>query len=219
MATAHKLRLFLQKGIRGGHRYIAWFELRGNDLYWGPPSSVPDVEGVSFNGRSVRIKIPEDLDQVPRAHWKASRHASGLTHVNTDGSGRLRAADAYVGAIDSISQPTLIAALIDKPPSEHPPYCRSLTRGRSSALVLRIPERRWNARQYFEFYLTPGGTFPAPKPMLAMNETTGVPFVHSLDVDLDIALAVRHASLDDAFSAWRPNVGVWLHVTPPGVQT
>lgn len=207
------MRLFLQRDTKEDYRYIAWFELRDRDFYWGPPWPVPDIEGISFAGTSLSIMVPSDLDKLPRARWKASRHASGVMHVNTDGSGALHSGDAYVGPIEDIRAPTIFAALIDKHPSNYPPCRGSLTRGGSSALVIRIPESQWNARQYLEFYLSPAGSFPTPTPMLRFDRPLrDTPACQSLDPDLDVVLAVRHATLGKAFSDWRPGVGIWCHI-------
>jgi hypothetical protein len=218
MARGRKLRMFYQRGNRPDYRYIAWFELRGKDFYWGPGVQAPDIEAVSFAGMSVSVDVPEDLDALPRANWKASLHKSGVMHVNTDGSGRLQQRDVYLGSVDDLDHPSVFAALLDKQPGAHEAYTKSLTRGGCAALVLRLSESQWRCRQYFEFFLTPSGTYPAPPAVISGISTESLnapPLTHSFGPEPDLSLAVRHGTMGPDFSQWRPNVGIWLNLHNP----
>ena len=216
LPASRKVRLFLQLGTNPDYRYIAWFELRRLDFYWGPSMAGPDIESIPFDGISATISIPENLGELPLAIWKASRHESGVLHVNATGQNKTEMRDVYVGPVTEITQPTLFAALLDKQPQYHPRYERSLTRDRAAAIVIRVPEESRTLRHYFEFFLTPAGTFPAPPTALSLRRqaTPQPPVVQSLDIELDVILAIRHFVFGPEFSNWRPDIGIWMNFHP-----
>jgi hypothetical protein len=210
-----KVRLFLQLGTYPEYRCIAWFELRRRDFYWGPSMAGPDIESIPFDGTSVTISAPDNLVEFPLATWKASRHESGVLHVNATGQNKTGMRDVYVGPVTEITQPTLFAALLDKQPQYYPPYKRSLTRDRAAAIVIRVPEESRKLRHYFEIFLTPAGTFTAPPTVISLRQATlQPPIVQSLDTELDVILAIRHFIFGLESSKWHPEIGIWMNFHP-----
>ncbi|MFZ2175704.1 MAG: hypothetical protein WAW17_17035 [Rhodococcus sp. (in: high G+C Gram-positive bacteria)] len=159
---------------------------KGLSTYPLPPT--PTAGGTS----SVELTVPQNWQEAEKVHAKRSYHASGVMHVQANGSGAAAASDVRLVRPEEISGPTFLEMMITKPPAKFEPYTRSLTRHQSSAIVLSVPEEDWNARQYLELFLAPSGEIQWPRPLLKVAEGfSDTPVYHSLDIEMDRLLAVR----------------------------
>lgn len=147
---------------------------------------------------------------MPRARWKASRHASGVMHINTSGRDKDNRNDVYVGPPTRTTRPTRFAIAIEKPADQIPPYRRSLTRHGGRAAVVRLSDELWTRRTYWEFFLSPAGTWPAPPPAMK-GLGFDQPLVMSLGPGSDLALVIRHGLLA-ATNGPHPDFGLWLNL-------
>lgn len=198
----------------GDYRQVFWVELdnEAGDFYWGPPGDVPAVQAQPFTGTTATITVPDDLDSLAREHRKNSHHASGVMHTTGD---LTTERDRWWGTLDGLSHPRRFCVIISKHPTDLPPYKRSLTRGRSAAIVLRIPAEKRDSRQYLELFLSPAGEFAPPPPALRFGQPiVDQPIVQSLSQERDLLLIVRHLTLGGPFSTWRPDVQLWLTMNP-----
>lgn len=217
MAKGRKVRLFLRNKATGETRYIAWFELRGYDFYYGLAEPSFDIPGFDVANGEVAVVLPEAIKDLPKSHWRASWHESGKLHVNTDGGGAQRRPDVEVLSTRDLTEPTHFALLIDKVPSERSDSTTSFTKEGGSALVLQVDESEWTRRHYFEFFLSPAGTFSPPPLLFETASEEGTRLMQSLGEDVDIVLIVRHFVVGDALADWRPEVAIWVHVDPGSV--
>jgi hypothetical protein len=227
MRSGRKIKVFCEHDGHNERCCIAWFELRGEDLYWGPGSSGPRHGPHEFPGGStIEYDVPADLSSLPADTWKVSHHASGLMHTNSDLDGPV-STDAYIGSVLQARQLQLIASCITKPLSEMEEYRRSPTRNGARPIRYAIPDRYWNHRHYFEFYHLPEGpvTWPAPWLTIGGVELHGdssapahMTFANddgTGKADVDLILAVKHQVLSGDFSSWRPDAGFWIQYIPP----
>jgi len=181
--------------------------MSGGDFYWGPAEPGRDTEPIEFSGKSLTMTVPEDFETLRKVPWKASHHDSGVMHVT--GGGSQSSSDRWWGGTTDIVEPRRFGVVVTKPPSHYKQYTRSLTRGGASGFALRIPERQRERRHYFEFFLTPAGTFARPEPLLrSTRPLADTPFTHSLSERL--ILLIRHVALGGELSRWRPEVEIWL---------
>src|SRR5712691_1293430 len=64
-AIAHRLGVFFQL-TEEDHRKLCWFEMSGDDFYWGPAEEGRDIAPIEFSGESLTIAVPEDLEALRR---------------------------------------------------------------------------------------------------------------------------------------------------------
>lgn len=168
-----------------------------------------NLDPIPFSGNSVTITVPDAIERVREGSLKASYHASGQFHV--------KFGNQYLGNPERwpekglLQKPFRIAALVTALPTTYEPYTRSLTRGGSSAVVVPADGDDAGLRHYFEFYLTPPGTFDAPLPMIKMDDVVADdPHCHSMNDDL--ILAIRHLRFAEStnFHTWQPDKSIWL---------
>lgn len=211
-----RLRLLFRTGAVD--RQFCWFERRGDDLYWGT-SRGETIEGavaeIHEDGMGMTLSVPEGAETVENEPIKASFHASGRFH--------LKRAEGLIDAPrrwrlkEGVRAPYRVAALLSKHPVLYAPYPseRSLIRGRSSAFVLRVDEEQAAARHYFEFFVSPEGSFPPPPPILSLTSTGGEPEPEPRFFSLSerLILVMRQFVIAPAsgLSAWHPELGVWIH--------
>jgi hypothetical protein len=202
-------------------RYLIWVELRGEDFFWGSPHSGPDVPSTRLvPGQATAISVPEDYADLPKASLKTTIHKSGVTHVTTDGSGAQAIADEYVGSVTSFTEPTMFAALFTAVPEATADYTRNPRRGGRDACVLDVQPDYWGCRWYFDFLLTPAGTFNRLPDPVMMPEGFQPPVLvtPSLSKELDLILVIRGTPIGDDLNNWQPDKNLLVLATPPVVK-
>jgi hypothetical protein len=198
-----------------GDRQFCWFEQRGDDLYFGSPST-ETIEGatVELLGQSAKLTVPEVIKKAEGEPTKASFHASGEFHIKRGESPE----DSPMKwpRKEEIKAPYRIAALVSKHPKLYPLYAsdKSLTRKQSSAFVFRVTGKEETTRHYFEFFVSPEGRFTAPPPLLSITSsdyTEPQPITFSLSEQL--ILVTRHLVFapEWSFSTWHPELALWIH--------
>jgi len=121
-------------------RPFCWFELRGDDLYWGS-SSGKRVEGAvaTLEDNVMTLTVPDEIEMSDAELVKTSFHASGQFHLKQG----MELTDSPLNWREKseIMAPYRIATLLSKHPVLYEPYPsgRSLTRRRTSAQVIQIP--------------------------------------------------------------------------------
>jgi hypothetical protein len=160
----HRVRVGFE--IDGTVRPVVWFEPRGNDLYWGSPTpgrSFGTAPLIVKDGK-ISITIPKSFDHIKPEQSKFSYHESGQVHVKRTGI-----IDGEVGRITrprDLQSPIRLGTLITKRADLYK-VGRDLRRGNAAALLLRLEDSAECRRHYFEFFLTPEGTFDLPSALLA----------------------------------------------------
>lgn len=197
-------------------RRYAWFEQRGEDLYFGPLGG-KTLEGATAKivEQGMEIYVPPESKVVPVGPLKASFHASGQFHVS---KGRERYEEPMRWSLKhEIQAPYRIAVLISKHPRFYEPYPgnRSLTRRQTSAFVLRLREGEEATRHYFEFFVTPAGTWPVPQPLLSMSPEAGErkeDRLMTFSLNEHLILVARHFTMahEDGLSQWHPELSIWV---------
>ncbi|WP_143051133.1 hypothetical protein [Amycolatopsis pretoriensis] len=218
MNKERKIRVLFRNTRTGELCLIAWFSVRNSDLYWGPGSPGHATDWIrSTDFSKFEITVPENLESLPLQNWKASHHKSGMMHINSIPEGHHITKDVHFGNVVSISAFKLISLHISRPPKAMQTYNKSPSRSGARTVTLDVSEEYWTRRHYFEFYVSPAGTFDFPGPILnlaagvqrpsfsmtfANDDGTGEP-------DLDLILSCRANVLDESFSAWHPEAGIW----------
>ena len=82
---------------------------------------------------------------------------------------------------------------------------RGLQRGGAAALLLRLEGGAERVRHYFEFFLSPEGTFDLP-PMLLAPHVTDHHIVFTQSMSSHVILAIRHLQCGQEFSDTAPDV-------------
>ena len=112
---------------------------------------------------------------------------------------------------EDLHSPFRVAALVSKAASSYHEYKRSLTRGGADAVVIRLADNEANRRHYFEFFISPPGTFQRPATLLkAKNKIRDAPICGSLSERF--VLVIRHLVLAESMTlhSWRPDVEIWF---------
>ncbi|QOR71359.1 hypothetical protein IM660_03405 [Ruania alkalisoli] len=213
-------RIFLRNATTQSMCYVIWIELRGTNFYWGIPHPTPDLPSTRIvPGQPTAITVPADFGRFPRASAKTSFHASGVTHVTSDGNGSQVLRDTYVGPITDFREPTLFAAMYTAVLGKRHPYPRNPGRGGVSAHILDIPESHWNRRWYVDFSLTPSGAYPPwPGVFLKDGVAPRVQTTPFLSEELDLILVVRATPIEGELNSWQPDKDLLVRVTPPEVR-
>lgn len=152
------------------YRRFWWFEMRGDDLYWGPSSKGFDTPPISFSGETATISIPETIKSFEKSSMKASYHKSGEFHIKKISTTGLEQTSDKMRwrAKDKIAEPFRFCTVITKPMSFYEEHTSSLTKDRAIAIAYRIPTQFLNCRHYFEFFISREGEYPWPEPLLKM---------------------------------------------------
>jgi hypothetical protein len=213
LSKSRRVRFLFQ--TQAGYRQFCWFEQRGDNLYFGSPSS-ETIEGATAEvlGQSTQLTVPEVIKMVEGEPTYASFHASGKFHIWR--GGKPEGSSMQWPRKEEIKAPYRIANLISKHPTLYPlyPSNRSPTRNRTSAYVIRVSEEAETTRHYFDFFVSPEGRFTAPPPLLSITSSDYIrpqPITFSLSDQL--ILRTRHLVFapDWSFSTWHPELALWLH--------
>ena len=156
----------------------------------------------------MTIEVPEELETLPTATWHASLHASGRRHVNANGSGALRIADAHIGDIRTLNLPFLLAALLIKPPAEWKEHAGRLDKGSGKFLKIDVASENWTSRVYLEFYISPNVAVDPSEPILRGLSREGLWVSAPLDDSGKTILSCRVSPVEGAIGNWRPDATI-----------
>ncbi len=187
-------------------RKFYWFEMKQNDFYWGSAykSARFQNSGMKKGDENVVFTIPDDFDSLPKLPGKYSYHESGQTHYkshSTDGSSNFEEHSIWK-VKDKISQPVRFYATIGRTLENYSEVIKNPTKGKSYALILRFPSSSANKRVYFEFFLSPIGTFPIPETLLKFKTGNLDTVTHTIGENL--VLIIRYAVMANA-NEWHPD--------------
>jgi hypothetical protein len=191
------------------YRKFWWFEMNGDDLYWGPSTQAHDSRPISFSGESVTITVPEQLEEAEKVQLKASYHKSGQFHVKKNYP---KDSKSEIDTIyewrkkGEINQPLRICAVISKRIDEYEIYGKSLTSKKTSALVFKVDDQNLYSRHYFEFFISLPGEFPIPMTVIKTKDAVmDTPACFSLNEKY--ILIVRHLGFppNSEFNRWHPS--------------
>ncbi len=208
-----KLRVLLRH--REIDRQFWWFEMNNNDFYWGPSTPGRLLGSFSPESQQLEITVPEDRETFEIVRSKASFHESGQFHIKaTSTKTSVVDVDVLRGGTDkaAIRAPTRFMTLISKAIKNYKPYERSLTRGKTSAVVIDMSKSEDVSRLYVEFFLSPAGTFTFPPPLLKFkNHILTSPMTHSMSADLILVMNVYTLSDASELSSWQPEVEIAIY--------
>lgn len=146
--------------------------MQGDDLYWGPSSKSYDAPSTPFKGTSATLTVPDDVELLERVNQKLSYHQSGQFHIKKiQGNQKHEYTSIRQWRTkDKIGQPFRICSIISRTIPFYSEYKKSLIKDNTSALVFRVGDEFVERRHYFEFFISPEGTFLVPAPMLLSKE-------------------------------------------------
>lgn len=194
-------------------RLLCWFEMKGDDLYWGSakPNAV-DLEPIPFKGGSISLTVPSVLKVVEGKQLKGSYHASGQTHIKV--GAQYSGNPQWLPTKHEIQKPLMFAALLTMPASTYRPYNRKLTRGQAFAKVLKVSKANAGKRILLEFFLAPAGTFEAPPSLVTLKDGVLPPAPQTQSLNSNLILAVRDYTTEGDLNLWQPSLEVWFSFQP-----
>lgn len=150
-----------------------WFEMRGNDLYWGSSykSARGDKTKTKINGTTAILKVPEDFENIEKVMGKYSYHESGIVHYKKDLAGTKTEAENRVkwAKKEEIKEPLRFFAIISKTLKHYDLKISTPTKGKANAIIFKNDENDQNKRMYLEFFITPPGSFQAIEPLIKID--------------------------------------------------
>lgn len=218
MILNRRVRLFFRTGEVD--REIAWFQMKADDLYFGPAARAGiDAPLIPIRGREIQIRIPDEIRRLENKGLTASYHASGQFHIKASGS--RQSPPVQWPKKDPLISPFRVGVLITKVASSYPEYTRSLIRGGADTVILRLKDFEADLRHYLEFFISPPGAFERPTPMLNLQgDVLDKPICRSLSEQF--ILVIRHFTFAAAMPlhTWHSDVEVWFFAdeVEPGVD-
>lgn len=190
----------------GATRPVFWFRPSGDDLYWGPVDTGHYSASVPLDATTT---IPAAWEELPSGSLKMSYHASGQVHLKASG---IRDGDpGQLPPLRELTSPLCIGAVITKRADLCAETARSDERGGASAVRFHLDEASARRRHYFEFLVTPEGTFTFPESLLVLNPPGAeLPVKVTQSVSPSTILAIRHLVLSEETSAWHPDKLIWI---------
>ncbi|MBP6022719.1 hypothetical protein [Ferruginibacter sp.] len=187
-------------------RKFYWFEMKENDFYWGSAYKSARFENTNMKkgDEKVVFTIPDDFDLLPKLPGKYSYHESGKTHYKShslDGSSNFEE-HAIWKVKDKITEPVRFYATIGRTLENYSELIANPTKGKSNALILKFPSNSASKRVYFEFFLSPIGTFPTPETLLKFDAGNMEMTTHTMSDNL--VLIIRYGVMSNV-NDWHPD--------------
>jgi hypothetical protein len=188
-------------------RKFYWFEMKGNDFYWGSAyksasgnTSIKKEEG----DLQTKITIPENFDKLTKLHAKFSYHASGSVHNKTQMGNGLSLYENHSQWLlkEEIKKPVRFYTLISRSLKYYDKIINNPNKDNTYALALYFPTKDEESRMYLEFFLSPEGVFNLPVTLMKGNNTPKNIATHSLNQNL--ILIVRYAIMAN-MNDWNPD--------------
>jgi hypothetical protein len=200
-----KLRLLLTVNKTEFKKFY-WFEMKGNDFYWGSAyrSARSDKASTKFNGPKAIITIPEDLHLLPRLNGKYSYHQSGTTHYKKqleNGISVYQEHSKWCLKVD-IKKPVMFYGLFSRVLKYYDKSIFNPSKDCAFALAINFKPENMENRIYFEFFLSPEGTFKSPEPLIKIDKQITEFITHTISKDL--ILVIRFAVMSN-LANWHPD--------------
>jgi hypothetical protein len=204
-----RIRLLLTFDKKTYYKFY-WFEMKNNDFYWGSAYKGihSDKTTIPFDKTNkISLEIPENIHQLERRSGKYSYHESGIVHYKTNldkGAPNYRNVSTWLKK-NEIKKPTRFHTIISKTLKHYNQEINNLTKGDSHAMAINFPDQVKDKRVYFEFFLSPPGSFEAPPTLLDVSGDTNDIFVHTISPEL--LLVIRHGVFE-GFNEWHPDIEI-----------
>lgn len=154
-----RLTIVTDNGVK---RPFFWFRPSGDDLYWGPSGASRYTRSAPLEGASTSFGVSSMVEVV--APPKMSFHASGQVHLKVDQ--RRDGPSGQLPGFRSLAEPLRIGAVLTKRVELYSPSNKDDERGGATAIRIVIPSQFSKWRLYFEFFLSPPGTFNIEAPLM-----------------------------------------------------
>ncbi len=200
-----KLRLYLSTD-KNTHRKFYWFELKGDDLYWGSSDATKEafcnIKRISDD--SITFQAPDDFKNLEPSQTKYSYHQSGEFHIKRlkNKTYQLKELVAIWNKKDKISEPQRIFTLITKPLFNYPIEKKKLIRERAAGRSILIEGKAGFNRLFMEFFLIPKGKHLLPKFILDIDKSS-FNYINK-PLSMDIILFIRYVKIAN-FEHWHPD--------------
>jgi hypothetical protein len=200
-----KLRLLLTTD-KIVFRKFYWFEMKNEDFYWGSSYKSKRAENAltKIEGTEVTITVPENFNDFPSLSGKYSYHQSGNIHYKSQMESGISVYNKHSKwkLKGEILKPVRFYTMFSRTIRNYEETIKNLTKGKTYAQVLNFNESVIDKRIYFEFFLTPEGTFDIPEPLIKVNKPM-TEFIHHT-ISKGLILLVRFAIMSD-MADWHPD--------------
>lgn len=204
--TQIRIRLLLTFGKEIFYKFY-WFEMKDDDFYWGSAYQANHSEKTSTsfsNTEKLTIQVPEDFNKLEKNSGKYSYHESGQVHYKInlkDGSSNYRNISNWA-LKNEISEPVRFFTVLSRTLKHYNKEIKNLTKDNSYALAINFPEDVKDKRVYFEFFLSPPGSFPIPETLLKIDGSLNDIVFHTISPNL--ILGIRHGIFEN-LNDWHPD--------------
>ncbi|MCE4064621.1 hypothetical protein LXM63_05895 [Chryseobacterium gleum] len=194
-----RIRLLLTFGKEVFYKFY-WFEMKGDDFYWGSAYKANHSEKTttSFNKTKIlKIEVPKDFNELEKNSGKYSFHESGQVHYKInlkDGTSDYKNITNWLKK-DEIKCPVRFFTVLSRTLKHYNKQIGNPNKGGSYAIALNFTNEMKEKKVYFEFFLSPPGKFPIPDTLLEMNNNVNNIICQSISSDL--VLIVRYAILEN----------------------
>ena len=180
--------------------------MKDDEFYWGSAykSARADDQKTKIDGTKVTITIPEEFDKLPRLHGKYSYHESGTIHYKTQLQNGIFVYDEHSKwrLKGEITKPVRFYTIISRTLNHYDAIIKNPTKGKTYAQALKFDHNVADKRVYFEFFLSPEGTFNIPETLIKFNKPATEVMTHSLSKNL--ILIVRFVVVTN-LKDWHPD--------------
>jgi hypothetical protein len=187
-----KLRLLFQFD-ETIYKKFYWFEMKGNDFYWGAAyKSARSEQNLTFyDGIKANIIVPDKFFEFPKTHGKYSFHSSGIVHFKSSISNTISILKDRIRwkQKDDIIFPVRFFIVISKTLKHYDATITNPQKNKSFSIIFGLDSEMLNNRMYFEFFLSPEGKFQYPEPLLKMNQNILKFETHSMNKNLILVIA------------------------------
>jgi hypothetical protein len=157
VSSSQKFKLYLSLS-ETDHRKFYWFELKGNDLYWGNSSNVKETKSVVIQSsiNSISINLPDDFEKLIETKSKYSYHESGRFH-------KKKLVDNNYSLIDvkkkwpeksKLKEPLCFFRILSKPIYLYPKETKVVPHKDVTTHCLKFEGETSKHRVYFDFFIS-----------------------------------------------------------------
>jgi hypothetical protein len=183
-----------------------WFEAKDNDFYWGSAykSARSEEAMTKINGTKATITVPDDFDKLPKLHGKYSYHESGTVHYKTllDNGVSIYNEQSKWHLKGDIKKPVRFYTIFSRTLRHYGKVINNPTKNKSYALALNFDPKHADNRVYFEFFLSPEGTFNIPETLIKVDKPITNVVTHT--VSKNLILVLRYAVMGN-MGDWHPD--------------
>ncbi|HZD14188.1 MAG TPA: hypothetical protein VE196_03505, partial [Pseudonocardiaceae bacterium] len=200
-------------GFTVGETYhpVAWFDPRGDDLYWGSSSPGQYTEPVPLADGSIPLTVPEDIDQLPVLRAKHSYHASGRAHLKIENV--LTGTPGHLTPPAAVRSPLYLGTLITRRADQYPPGKRPKPSAGHVA-ALQLNDQVAQCRHQLEFWVAPPGEHQMPAFWAVTPQAEPAPArvpQYTQSISPNLILVMRNGVHEPGeFSDWEPDAEIWI---------